>query len=97
MFLLFTLAVDGGPGHHEAGQAGAELVRVRGLPPASLLLRAELRGRRPGPGLSLLCLLCLSPLPGDTGEPLTLLQSAGGHSPQWSQAQLPPSPLNLEW
>lgn len=91
---ILTLAVDRRPGHHEAGQGGAELVGVRGLPPGPLLLRAQLRLWSPGLGLSL---LCVSPLP---GEALTLLQSAGGHPPEvrseWTQAQLPPPPLNLE-
>ena len=81
MDTVLTLTVDGGPGHDEAGQGGAQLVRVRCLSPLSLLLRAELRGRS------------LSPLP---PEALALLQSAGGHLLGVStQTQLPPPPLNL--
>ena len=85
MDTVLTLTVDGGPGHDEAGQGGAQLVRVRCLSPLSLLLRAELGGRRLGRSLS--------PLP---PEALALLQSAGGHLLGVStQTQLPPPPLNL--
>ena len=83
MDTVLTLTVDGGPGHDKAGQGGAQLVWVRCLSPASLLLRTELRRRRLG--------LSLSPLP---PEALALLQSAGGHLLD-VRTQLPPPPLNL--